>query len=697
MSEPLPGLVDRELSWLSFNGRVLEEAADPAVPLLERVQFLAIFSSNLDEFFRVRVAALRSLLRLGSKRRKKLSIDPQELLEQIHRTVHQQQERYGELIREVIFPQLATEGLHLIGPDEIRPEERPELARRFRDEVLPLLTRHRLRAHQGDEPLHFIEDRQLHLVVAAGVSGVTLLPGTTTEYELVSIPSPPLDRFVSLHRGDEGQAVLFLDDLVRLHLPEIIPGATSEGAWAIKLTRDAELHLEDEFQGDLVAAMRKALAKRGGGPPSRFLFDASLPAGALELLRLRLGLQAEDLIQGGRYHNLHDLRDFPTAGRRDLRFPPWPAAPHPELGPDRSTFEVVGRADQLIHVPYQSYEHAVRFFEEAAEDPSVSEIWLTVYRVARDSKILAALERAARRGVRVQVFFEVQARFDEQTNLRWADRLASAGATTLFGTPDRKVHAKIALIRRQEARGLRSYAYLGTGNFNEVTARFYTDFGLLTADDRLTSEVHHLFRYLAGEIDAPVFQHLLVAPFDLRARLQELIRREANAAASGGTGRIDFKLNALEDSGIIQEVHQAATRGAEVRGIVRGVCCLAPDPALAEQLEIRSIVSRLLEHSRIYRFHAGGEELIYLASADWMSRNLNRRIEVAFPLYDEGVRRQVARVFELQWEERTKVRRIDSDGSSHYAFPQSSGSDPQEAHWQLTHELAGRTQEEAHE
>ncbi len=694
MDESNSSLINRELSWLEFNGRVLEEAADATVPLLERVRFLAIFSSNLDEFFRVRVAALRSLLRLGKKRRRRLSVDPSELLDQIHARVHEQQERYGQLIREVVFPALAEEGVRMISMEDVRPKEFARLEAFFRSEVLPHITRCRILTLDGSGP-HFIADGQLHLVVAIGPDQAGPPVDPVVGYELVSIPSPPLKRFIPLDRGDEGYAILFLDDVVRWYMSEIIPEGRIEGSWAIKLTRDAELHLEDEFDGDLVEAMRKALRKRGEGPPSRFLFDASIPAGVLDTLRSQLGLESEDLIKGGRYHNLHDLVDLPASGRSDLRFPPWPPAPHPELGGSRPTFEVVRGSDQLLHVPYQAYDHVIRFFEEAADDPSVEEIWLTVYRVAHDSRILGALERAARSGIHVRVFFEVQARFDESTNLTWADRLAAAGAETLFGTPERKVHAKIALVRRREGGELRGYAYLGTGNFNESTARFYTDFGLLTTDTRLTTEVHELFRYLAGEVAWPTFLHLLVAPFDLRARLGELIRREAESATAGQVGRIDFKLNALEDTPLIQALLDAAELGVELRGIVRGICCLAPGPAPASRVDIRSIVSRLLEHGRIYRFHAGGDELMYLASADWMSRNLDRRIEVAFPLYDEQVRRQICRVFELQWDERPKVRRIDSHGSSDYAFPGSSHIDPQEAHWQFARELAGLTEGEA--
>ncbi|MDT8368368.1 MAG: polyphosphate kinase 1 [Longimicrobiales bacterium] len=688
-----PPRIERDLSWIGFNGRVLGEAADPSVPLLERLHFLSIFSSNLDEFFRVRVAGLRALLRLEPHQRGRLPLDPAELLAEIHRRVLAQQERYGALIRDEVLPALAEAGVHLRGVHDVSDSERAILARYFEAEVRPHLRVIALDEPDDDDAPIELDDHALYLVVGPLHSTPALAPGTQ-RYRIVTIPSPPLHRFIRLgpdgaSAGDEIHLV-FLDDLVRLHLDRLFPdsGIGPDDAWAIKLSRDADLGLDEAFDGDLAAAVRHALSRRAEGVPARFLFDSAMPAGLIDLLQRRLALEHEDLIEGGRYHNLEDLRTLPAPADPDLRFPPWPPAPHPELVGERSIFEVVAEADQLLHLPYQSYDAVVRFFREAATDDAVEEIWMTVYRVATDSVLLGALEEAARRGVGVHVFFEVQARFDEASNLEWADRIEAAGGSVLFGTPERKVHAKVALVRRREGSSLRNYALLGTGNFNEVTARFYTDFNLFTARPAIADEVHLLFRYLDGEVDAPLFEHLVVAPFGLRETISESIRAEAEAAREGRPAGIEIKMNALEDPGVIATLHHASRMGVPIRALVRGIACLAPGRSgWSEEIEVRSIIGRYLEHARIYRFHADGDDRIWLASADWMTRNLNRRVEVAFPILDARLADQLRDILRIQWEERPRVHRIDSGGESHYAFPESTDTDPQHAHWRYVHAI----------
>ncbi len=671
---PPPPLVDRELSWLHFNARVLQEAADRSVPLFERLAFLGIFSSNLDEFFRVRVASLRTLLRLRKKRIRKLPLDPVELLRAIHTEVGRQQEAFGALFRDEILPALEAHGILLVSEKDLLPEEIERLERWFGGRVAPLVSVIPL---SPDGPPPFLEDRTVYLAVEHGsLDANPLVPGETS-LSLVSVPSPPLDRWVDRTDADGRHRILFLDDVVRLCLPSLFPGQHVVGAWAVKLSRDAELYLEDEFEGDVVAAMRRSLAKRETGVPARFLFDPATPAGVLAALRERLALEDEDLVTGGRYHNLHDLRTFPDCGVEGERYPPWPHVPHPSLDGSASVRELVDRSDQLLLFPYHAYDHVVRFLTEAAQDPDVEEIWLTVYRVSRESPVLRALLSAAERGKAVHVFVEVKARFDEATNLDWAERLERAGIVTFFSAPDLKVHAKIALVVRRTPGGRTRQAYLGTGNFNEQTARFYTDFALLTAAPEIACEVEEVFRFLAGERPSPTFRHLLVAPFNLRDEITRLIASETERARRGEPASITFKLNALEDEGVIGALYEAARAGVAIRGVVRGICRMAPGiEGWSDEVHLRSIVDRYLEHGRAYVFGNAGDPLVYLSSADWMHRNLDRRVEVGFPVRDPGLRAQIRHVLEIQLADDRKARLIDAEGTNRYAESDGTGRAP---------------------
>jgi polyphosphate kinase len=456
--------------------------------------------------------------------------------------------------------------------------------------------------------------------------------------------------------------------VIRQNLPLLFPGWQVGGAYAIKLSRDAELHIDDDFSGDLVEAIRRSLEKRDTGLPIRFLYDRHASYAMVSDLKDAFALEDEDLVLGGRYHNLNDLRDFPRFGLDDLSFEPWPPLPHPELEGAPSMLAAVAERDRLLHFPYQSYGEVVRFLDEAAADPEVEELSLTVYRVSRDSAVLNALLRAAERGKTVSVFFEVQARFDEASNLRWGERLERAGIRTMYSMHGLKVHAKVALVARREDGARRLYAYLGTGNFNEDTARFYTDFGLLTADVRITTEVERLFRHLAGDEPEPRFEHLLVAPFGLRGACCDLIEGEMAAARAGRPAGITLKLNALEDEKMIGKLYEASQAGVPVQIIVRGICCLVPGlPGVSERIRARSILDRYLEHWRVYLFGSGDEERMYLSSADWMRRNLSHRVEVAFPLYDPEVRRQVREAVDIQLADNCKARVVDARLRNAYA------------------------------
>ena len=656
-------LIDRETAWLAFSDRVLQEAADPTVPLFERLFFCGIFSSNLDEFFRVRVASLRSLLRLGKADASKLGIDPHRLLHDIHRIVVAQQERYGALLGALIA-ELASEGIVLVDHQTVDPAHGAFLRETFREVVAPLLDPHPL---HGEDGAPFLKNNQVYLAVELWDRDSPNLESWTPGYSLLEVPSGPVPRFITLPSRGEKREVMFLDDVIRYNLRELFPDNEVGRTYAFKLTRDAELHVEDEFEGNLVAAIRKSLRNRDTGLPSRFLYDMRAPYVLVHRLQHELKLEEEDLVLGARYHNLSDYVRFPRFGRDDLAYPVWPVLPHPSLEAAESVIGLLPRADQVVHTPYQSFGHFIRFLDEAAADPCVEAISLTVYRVASDSAVLSALINAARAGKKVTVFLEVQARFDEESNLHWGERLEAAGVRTLYSMPGLKVHAKIALLSRREEGELRLYGYVGTGNFNEKTARVYTDHGIFTADERITADLEQVFGFLDGNVAEPRTKHLLVAPFTLRDELERLVQDEIEAAEAGRAAGITLKLNALEDARMIGKLYEASAAGVPIEIIVRGICRLVQGvPGQSETIRVRSIIDRYLEHPRIYVFHGGGERRMYLASADWMHRNLSSRVEVAVPVYDPEVKRQLDALLDLQLADNRKARSVEPDGTNPY-------------------------------
>ena len=657
--------VNRELSWLSFNERVLQEAESSSVPLLERIKFLAIFSSNLDEFFRVRVASLRSLLRLRRKKRKKKGLDPTKLLREIHALALAQQVRFGQVFRDDILPGLQDAGIHLIGEGGADEEHRAIMEDYFVEQVAEHLEPVIL--GREDTP-PFLKDHTSYLV-AELQPGPGIRMGTARpELGIVEVPSPPLPRFLSTPGPGESRNIVFLDDVIRLNLHRVFPERLVAGAYAVKVSRDADLYLDDEFDTGLRQAIKKSLGKRATGAPIRFLYDMRSPQAMVTRLSSSFGLGEGDLIEGGRYHNLNDLTGLPVGDLPELEDAPLEPLPHPTLEGGASSLDLIRTKDRLLHFPYQSYAPVVRLLQEAAADPDVDAIWISLYRVSSDSEVVRALIEAAENGKEVMAFVEVQARFDEELNLEWAERMERAGIRVIHGVQGIKVHAKLCLIRRREGDTSRLYALLATGNFNEKTARVYADHGLMTADPRLTEEVRLVFRVLCGEDVQPKFEHLLVAPDHLRDGFNTLIDAETEAARKGRPSGITAKMNSLQDRGIIDKLYEARAAGVPVRLIIRGICCLRPGvEGLSESIEVTSIVDRFLEHSRMFVFHADGAEKLYLSSADWMTRNLNRRVEVAFPIYDPAAREELRHVLDLQCADNTKARIIDERQRNRFA------------------------------
>ncbi len=659
--------VHRDISWLSFNYRVLQEAKDPSVPLLERLKFLAIYSSNLDEFFRIRVANIRNLKKVGKKTKAELDFSPGEVLRQIHHIVNRQQEEVSWVFENQIVPELAQHNIYILRRLDLNAEQRDFVENYFHDHLLPfvmpvLLVKHRIRP--------FLANAHLYLAVHLRPKKKPL---ARSEYALVKIPSDQLPRFVSLPSEPGSHNIILLDDIVRHSVSWLFPGYDIQDTYSIKLTRDAELYIDDEYSGDLVEKIKASLAKRQVGPTSRFVYDREMPQHLLEYLKDTFDLGKNDMLPEGRYHNNFDFFRFPDFGMHHLKNKPLPPLPHPVLHQTDSPFDAIQAGDQLLHYPYHSYEAVVRFFQHAAEDPRVTHIKVIQYRVARRSRIMEALMEAVRRGKQVSVFVEIKARFDEAANLEWGERLERAGVRVYYSFPGVKVHSKLALVRRMEGGKPRLYAYLSTGNFHEETAQIYADFGLFTADTRLTSEVSNLFSFLEN-IKPPrqEFKHLMVGKFNLRSALYALIDTEIAAAQAGKPAYIIIKTNNLEDKEVVRKLYEASQAGVKIQLIVRSICCLAPGIAgISDNIEAISIVDRFLEHARVFIFHHGGEERIYLSSADLMQRNLSYRIETAFPVYDPALKAEIRDIINLQLEDNVKARCVDASALNRYRRTES--------------------------
>ncbi|WP_310394548.1 polyphosphate kinase 1 [Hymenobacter sp.] len=653
--------LSRDLSWLRFNARVLQEAQTPSVPLLERLKFLAIFSSNLDEFFKVRVATLRRLVKLKKKTRAKLGESPKRQLRAVLAEAARQQQEFGETFRGQLLPELNRHHIHLLNEAELSAGQREWVARYFEEHVRDLLSPVGL-----DDTLHhlFLKDQAVYLTFYLSQPRAAKGKAEPERVLIMELPTKRHGgRFVRLPDEGEERFVLFLDDVIRVGAAGLFPAYQQVVVNAVKLSRDAELDIEEEVSGDLMAKIRSSLGKRETGFPARLLFDPDMPQEVLRAIKQKTGITDEELVEGGRYHNFRDFFGFPHFDEPQFQYPPRPALAHPTLPRTGSLLAAIARRDHLLHPPYQSFDYVTRLLREAAADPRVSAVSITLYRVASKSAVVKALLKAAKHGKQVTVVVELKARFDEESNLFWADKLQRAGAHVIFTPPELKVHSKLLLIARREAdESTRQYAYFSTGNFNESTSQLYTDHGLFTADERLTREAAAVFGYLRDQRTVPELKELLVAPFGLRAGLNVLIDYEIEQASQGHEAYILLKLNALQDEDLIAKLYEASRAGVRVELIVRGIGCLVPgQPGLSENIRQRGLVDRYLEHSRVYVFAHGGTEKVYVSSADWMTRNLDRRVEVAFPIFDEALRAEVRHLLDLQRHDNVKARDFENN------------------------------------
>jgi polyphosphate kinase len=633
---------DRDISWLAFNERVLLEAADKNVPLLEKIKFLSIYSSNLDEFYRVRVPALMALKKLTGKKEEKRKSGYKKILQQISSIVLGQQQIFGRLFSEEILPGLQSENIDLVYARPIPDEVKAEAENYFFTRILTFIKCMGL----NEDTDFFTENNKLYFLVS-------LTDDTGVEYlHIVNIPSEEMPRFVITKR-DGKQYILFIDDIIKEHLDAIFQGYTINGAYSFKITRDAAIEFDDDYELGLAAQMEKKIAKRDFGIATRFLYDDNMPAEYLDVLISTLKLKGANVMMGGRYHNLKDLAELPIH-KDSLEYAKWPAIPFTFEG--KSLLDQVEQQDVMIHVPYRSYDTVLRFFNEAAIHPEAEEIYVTVYRMAQDSRIANALISAARNGKKVTVIVELKARFDESNNIRWSKKLSDAGVTIIHSVPSLKIHAKIALVRFSKAHKVKALGLLATGNLNETTARFYTDHILLTAHEGIMAELKQVFKFLSlmkkpDEEDKYDYKHLLVAQFNLRDKFLWLIDREIANATKGLPAEITIKLNNLEEKVLIDKLYEASSAGVNIQLVVRGICCLIPGiEGLSESITVKRIVDRYLEHGRIFVFHNIGIKEVYLGSADWMNRNIYRRVEVCFPVYDETLKNEILKLVEVQLE-----------------------------------------------
>lgn len=655
MEKETPKYISRDISWLSFNHRVLQEAQDFSVPLLERLKFLAIYSSNLDEFFRVRVASLRSFKELRKPTRKALRIKPKKELKIIRKIVQEQQETFGQVFRLDILPSLRRLGIHLIKQEEFSKKQQTFSHQYFFDKVYPLV---KCTFIKNGKKTPFLKNKQLYFVVGFAEE---------EKLGLIEIPSQELSRFVTFPTDGAPYYITFLDDIIRNHCQEWFDQPITS-INAIKMSRDAEMYIEDEYTGDLLEKIKQGLKERNVGLPTRFLYDSAMPVEVLKQLKKIFKLNKNDLIPGARYHNFNDFFSFPDpTHNKELHYEPLPPLPHPTFEGATSLLAVIKQKDQLLHFPYQKYDYVPALIREAASDPAVVSVKATLYRVAADSDVVTALMKACKQGKEVVAFIEAKARFDEASNLFWGNQLEKAGAKVFYSYPGIKVHTKLLLIDRIEDDKRKHYAYLGTGNFNEKTARIYCDHALLTAKQKIGKEVNQVFDLLERKILVPNVKHLLVAPFNLRQTFEKLIQQEIKLAKAGKKAYMILKMNSLENSLMIDHLYKASQAGVKIQLIVRGICCLKPGvKGLSENIEVISIVDRFLEHARVYIFGNNGTEKMYVASADWMTRNLYRRVEVAFPILEESLFQEIRQIVDLQLADNTKARVIDAEQTNAY-------------------------------
>jgi polyphosphate kinase len=676
LSDP-ENFFNRELSWLEFNRRVLEEAQDPTQPLIERVKFLTIFSSNLDEFFEIRVAGIKQQIQSETSEVGPDGLSPTDTFNRIQKTVRALVATQYALWNNELQPELAKNGIYVREIAELPPKRAAWAHRYFQQEVLPMLTP---LAVDASHPFPHLLNRSHNLLVRAKAQR-----GSEALHAIVQVPRA-VSRLIALPRGksaDEPWEYIYLASLIKQHIGELFPGLILDEVHAFRVTRNSDLYVDDEEAENLLRSIEQELRRSSRGKAVRLEVEADCPKDFLELLLRFFDLTEADAYKvDGPLSMTHLMPLVTNDAFAKLRDRPFQPARDPALPPHVDYFEVLRRQDVLLHHPYDSFDQIVEWIEAAARDPQVLAIKITLYRTSGDSPIVGALIEAANAGKQVTAIVELRARFDEASNIQWARRLEEAGAHVIYGVVGLKTHSKALLIVRRDADQLRRYVHLGTGNYHSRTARIYTDFSLLTSEPKLAEEVATVFNTLTGLAGYPGLKKIMVAPFDMHSRLIQLIERERDNARAGKPGRIVAKLNALVDQEIIERLYEASCSDVTIDLIVRGICCLRPKiPDLSENIRVISIVGRFLEHSRIFYFENGGQPKVFLSSADWMPRNFYRRIELAFPVENPALRDQIINeVLPSFLHDRVKARELQPDGKYRRLKPEGSEL-PAQAQW----------------
>ncbi len=664
--------VPKELSWLSFNARVLQEAADKSVPLIERVRFLGIYSNNQDEFFKVRVADLKRQVIINKEQGSAKSEEAARLLKQVQHAASEFQKIQNKVYRD-LMAELTEHHIYLKNEKEIAEEQKAWVRRYFRRHVLKHINP--VIVTQNIDLISFLRDQYTYLLVK--MSGKK-----SDNYALMEIPSDVVPRFIRLPSASDDGAVtlMFLDDVIRIGLDDVFSGFfdyTTIEAYSIKMNRDAEYDLMGSADKSLIENMTEALKQRLDAMPVRFAYDRDMPKEMVDVMAQKLRMsEIDSMMPGNRYHNFKDFLSFPSVSD-EYENPSLQSVPSAAFDDAQTPFDAITKGDVLLYYPYYSFEYFTEVLRQASYDPKVQSIKINIYRVASNSRVIDSLIHAANNGKRVTVVVELKARFDEANNIKWASRLTDAGVKVLFGLPTLKIHSKLCLITRRENDAMVRYAHIGTGNFNEKTAKIYTDFALFTKNQEIAAEVESVFEFIEYPYTRPRFKHLLVSPLNARKRIYSMIDREIEHAKTGFPAYINLKVNNLVDSGLIEKLYEASKAGVRIRAIVRGMCSLRPGvPDLSENIYVTSIVDRFLEHPRVMLFCNNNNPELYISSADWMTRNLDYRIEVGAPVLDPILRERIMTIFRIQCNDNQKARVIDADQQNNYAQSDSGADAP---------------------
>lgn len=664
--------ITRDISWLAFNGRVLQEAKDPSVHIYDRLRFLGIFSNNLDEFFRVRVATLNKMIRLGKAAKVHLETNPDKILRQIQQNVIAQQNEFDRVYAGVI-KELGNQGIFIKNEKQLSKQQKEFVREYFDDKVrtqiVPLMI-------ESIPQVPLLSDKAIYLACVLGNSQNPMLQ----RYALISIPTKVLPRFVILPSDEGTRDIILLEDIIRFNLPNLFApfGFNRFLGYIIKVTRDAELEIDNDVNTNLIDELEKGLKNRKHGRATRFVFDRNIDANLLDYLIKRLNLTRKDgLIPGGRIHNFKDFMNFPAAVFTDLKPRPRPFV-HPLLEQPCRIMEVLDRRDVMLHFPYHSFDSIIDLLREAAIDPFVQSIRITCYRLAKDSKVVNALINAVRNGKQVTVMMELRARFDEEANLKWKERLEEEGVKVVLGLPNMKVHAKLCLIRKREFNKTKQYGFISTGNFNENTARYYGDHCLLTTNRNILADINRIFTFL--ESPQPKLESLKscktlpVAPVNMRRFFVSLMTKEIRAAKKKKSASMILKLNSLVDVDCIHKIYEAGRAGVDVRMVIRGICCAYTEQkSFKKPMQAISIIDEYLEHARVFIFDDGGKPKVFISSADWMVRNLDHRVETACPIFDPAIQQELIDIMNIQLAENVKGRILDNEQNNDYV-PRDAGA-----------------------